>query len=38
MLAILSRAAADASAADAVLHDLIRAPAWRWSPFEEDIP
>jgi enamine deaminase RidA (YjgF/YER057c/UK114 family) len=28
MLAILSRAAADASAADAVLHDLIRAPAW----------
>jgi enamine deaminase RidA (YjgF/YER057c/UK114 family) len=28
MLAILSRAAADASAADAVLHDLIRAPGW----------
>jgi enamine deaminase RidA (YjgF/YER057c/UK114 family) len=28
MLAILSRAAADASAAHAVLHDLIRAPAW----------
>jgi enamine deaminase RidA (YjgF/YER057c/UK114 family) len=28
MLAILSRAAADASAADAVLYDLIRAAAW----------
>jgi enamine deaminase RidA (YjgF/YER057c/UK114 family) len=28
MLAILSRAATDASAADAVRHDLIHAPAW----------
>jgi hypothetical protein len=38
MLAILSRAAADASAADAVLQYLIRASAWGLSPVEEDIP